>query len=182
MASRTDWTGTGCGRHAVTVIPNYMVTLSDNTKISLKIWYPSNNLDNTPFRNSEYYIEWDPAEKKPNGHESDSPMEKPVPVILEYLPYRHSDYTLPADFIYHTWMCSHGYVGVRADMRGTGCSQGLYHGEYLEQEQKDCLEIIEWLAAQPWCSGSVGMNGHSWGGFNGLQLAVLKPPALKVRQ
>jgi predicted acyl esterase len=42
------------------------------------------------------------------------------------------------------------------------------------------LEVIAWLAAQPWCSGAVGMMGISWGGFNALQVAALDPPALKA--
>ncbi|RUW64241.1 CocE/NonD family hydrolase, partial [Mesorhizobium sp. M4B.F.Ca.ET.049.02.1.2] len=53
-------------------------------------------------------------------------------------------------------------------------------GEYLKQEQDDCLAVIEWLAQQSWCSGSVGMIGISWGGFNGLQVAARRPPALKA--
>lgn len=39
--------------------------------------------------------------------------------------------------------------------------------------------LIAWIAAQPWCNGSVGVYGKSWGGFNGLQLAARAPPALK---
>jgi predicted acyl esterase len=42
------------------------------------------------------------------------------------------------------------------------------------------VEVIAWLAAQPWCSGVVGMMGISWGGFNGLQIAARRPPALKA--
>ena len=42
------------------------------------------------------------------------------------------------------------------------------------------LEVIAWLAAQPWCTGTVGMIGISWGGFNGLQVAARRPPALKA--
>ena len=37
-----------------------------------------------------------------------------------------------------------------------------------------------WLAEQPWCNGKVGMFGISWGGFNALQVAARKPPALKA--
>ena len=119
MASKTDWSGTGCGNNPVTVIPNYMITLDDNTKISLKIWYPSKQLQKTQFGDSEHYTEWDPNEKLGEKQpELEGPMEKPVPVLLEYLPYRHSDSTLKNDFIHHTWLCSHGYVCVRADMRG----------------------------------------------------------------
>ena len=39
--------------------------------------------------------------------------------------------------------------------------------EYLQQEQDDALDVIAWIAAQPWCTGTVGMIGISWGGFNG---------------
>ena len=40
--------------------------------------------------------------------------------------------------------------------------------------------MIAWRAAQPWCSGAVGMIGISWGGFNGQQVAALRPKALKA--
>ena len=40
--------------------------------------------------------------------------------------------------------------------------------------------MILWAAVQPWCNGNVGMMGISWGGFNGLQVAALKPPPLKA--
>ena len=65
-------------------------------------------------------------------------------------------------------------------MRGSGDSDGVLLGEYLKQEQDDALEIIDWITAQPWCSGRVGMIGISWGGFNGLQVAARRPPALKA--
>ena len=69
---------------------------------------------------------------------------------------------------------------VRVDMRGTGDSDGVMLDEYAKQEQDDALAVIAWLAAQPWCTGSVGMIGISWGGFNGLQVAARRPPALKA--
>ena len=53
-------------------------------------------------------------------------------------------------------------------------------GEYLKQEQDDALEVLRWIAAQPWCTGAVGMIGISWGGFNGLQIAARRPPELKA--
>jgi uncharacterized protein len=42
------------------------------------------------------------------------------------------------------------------------------------------LEVIAWIAEQPWCTGAVGMMGISWSGFNSLQVAALRPPALKA--
>ena len=63
---------------------------------------------------------------------------------------------------------------------GAASSDGLLSDEYAQQEQDDALEVIAWLAAQPWCSGAVGMMGISWGGFNALQVAARRPPALKA--
>ena len=74
-----------------------------------------------------------------------------------------------------------GYAAVRVDLRGTGDSEGLLRGEYLPQEQDDALEVLAWLARQPWCTGAVGMIGYSWGGFNGLQIAARAPPAAQGR-
>src|SRR5262249_2469651 len=80
----------------------------------------------------------------------------------------------------HPYLAGHGYAGVRVDLRGCGESSGLLSDEYAKQEQDDGAEVIAWLAAQPWCSGVVGMMGISWGGFNGLQIAARRPPALKA--
>jgi putative CocE/NonD family hydrolase len=104
----------------------------------------------------------------------------PVPVILEYLPYRRRDGTIERDAVTHTWFAQQGYAAVRLDIRGTGDSDGLMRDEYLPQEQSDAVEAIAWLAKQPWCNGNVGMMGISWGGFNGLQIAAHRPPALKA--
>ena len=104
----------------------------------------------------------------------------PVPAVLEYIPYRKRDGTLPRDEIMHPYVAGHGYATVRVDMRGNGDSQGLMADEYTPQELADAVEVIAWLAAQPWCSGAVGMMGKSWGGFNCLQTAFLQPPALKA--
>ncbi|GMF21565.1 unnamed protein product [Phytophthora lilii] len=51
--------------------------------------------------------------------------------------------------------------------------------EYTPQELQDGVKVIEWLANQSWSSGRVGVFGKSWGGFNGLQLAAMDPPALR---
>ncbi|MYH59349.1 MAG: CocE/NonD family hydrolase [Boseongicola sp. SB0675_bin_26] len=129
-------------------IENAWIPMPDGTRLAARIWLPV---------------------------DADS---DPVPAILEYLPYRKRDGTVERDHLTHPYFAGHGYAGVRVDMRGTGDSEGVCLGEYLKQEQDDCLAVIEWLAAQPWCSGKVGMIGISWGGFNGLQVAARRPEAL----
>lgn len=104
----------------------------------------------------------------------------PVPAILEYLPYRKRDGTRERDALTHPWMAARGYACVRVDMRGCGDSDGLFDDEYSEQELRDGVEVVHWLAGQDWCSGAVGMVGISWGGFNGLQIAARAPEPLKA--
>ncbi|MFV8835037.1 CocE/NonD family hydrolase [Aquisalimonas sp.] len=106
--------------------------------------------------------------------------QTPVPAILEYMPYRKRDFTRLRDEPLHHYFAGHGYVGVRLDVRGTGDSEGILRDEYLEQEQDDAVDAIAWLTCQPWCDGSVGMIGLSWSGFNSLQVAARRPPALKA--
>ena len=130
--------------------PDMEIVLSDGCRLSARVWMP-----------------------KDAG-------AAPVPAVLEYIPYRKRDGTLPRDEMMHPYVAGHGYACVRVDMRGNGDSDGLMTDEYTIQELADACEVIEWLAAQPWCSGSVGMMGKSWGGFNCLQTAFLQPPALKA--
>ncbi|MFD5620139.1 CocE/NonD family hydrolase [Streptomyces yangpuensis] len=106
--------------------------------------------------------------------------DEPVPALLEYLPYRLTDWTAPRDWQRHPWYAGHGYASVRVDVRGHGCSGGLPGDEYDARELADGVAVVEWLAAQEWCTGSVGMFGISWGGFNSLQIAALAPEPLKA--
>ncbi len=131
-------------------LPDVGLTLSDGTRLSARIW-------------------------KPRDAETD-----PVPVILEYLPYRKRDGTCARDALTHPWFAERGYACVRVDIRGNGDSHGLMQDEYTAQELSDAVEVIAMLAAEPWCNGNVGMMGISWGGFNGLQVAALAPDALKA--
>ncbi len=110
----------------------------------------------------------------------DDALSNPVPALLEFLPYRKRDFMRHRDEPMHRYLALHGYASVRVDLRGSGDSEGLLFDEYSAQEHADGVEVIAWLAAQPWCSGAVGMFGISWGGFNSLQIAALRPPALKA--
>ena len=136
--------------HQVREIENVLIPMADGVRLAARIWLPRD------------------AEKKP------------VPAILEYIPYRKRDGTAVRDALTHPYFAGHGYASVRVDMRGNGDSEGLMEDEYTAQEQDDAVAVIAWLAAQPWCSGRVGMMGISWGGFNGLQVAARRPPALRT--
>jgi uncharacterized protein len=110
-----------------------------------------------------------------------APAGSRFPAILEYLPYRKDDGLLARDHDLYSFLAARGYIGARVDIRGTGRSEGILpEGEYSEREQLDGLEVIAWLAARPWSTGTVGMWGISWGGFNSIQVAMRHPPALRA--
>lgn len=128
--------------------PNIFIPMRDGTKLAARVWLPKDA------------------------------TEKPVPAVLEYLPYRKRDGTVHRDVLTHPYLAGHGYACLRVDMRGNGDSDGIMEGEYLPQEQDDALEVIAWIRSQRWSTGRVGMIGISWGGFNGLQVAWRQPEGL----
>lgn len=108
------------------------------------------------------------------------PGDGPFPTILEYLPYRRRDGTAARDATTHPVFAAAGYACLRVDIAGTGDSDGTFDDEYSEQELRDGEAVLDWIAAQEWSDGKVGMIGISWGGFNGLQLAFRQPEPLKA--
>lgn len=138
------------GLSQIDEIENVWIRMSDGCRLAARVWMPK------------------------------TAASAPVPAILEYLPYRKRDFTRARDEPIHRYFAMKGYASVRVDLRGSGDSEGLLHDEYCVQEHADALEVIDWIARQTWCSGAVGMMGISWGGFNALQVAALRPPALKA--
>jgi uncharacterized protein len=134
----------------IKAIENLWIPLADGTRLAMRLWLPAD------------------AERAP------------VPVVLEYLPYRKRDGVRTRDQSWAESFSPYGFGFARVDIRGTGDSDGILLGEYLQQEQDDGVEVIAWLAKQPWCDGNVGMRGISWSGFNTLQLAARAPAALKA--
>ncbi len=136
--------------HEIEIRTPVWIPLPDGTRLHAKIWLP---------------VDAD---------------EHPVPAVIEYGPYRLSDGTVRSDEQQMGWFAGEGYAGIRIDIRGTGESTGLCPDEYTTQETVDGADAIAWIAEQPWCSGAVGIIGYSWTGFNGLQIAALRPPALQA--
>ena len=104
----------------------------------------------------------------------------PWPALLEALPYRKDDLTASYRSEYERFAAEFGYAVCRLDIRGTGSSEGAPVDEYTVEEHEDIEEVIAWLASREWSNGNVGMYGTSWSGFNSLQVAMRRPPALKA--
>jgi putative CocE/NonD family hydrolase len=136
--------------YEIRVIENVFIPMRDGARLAARLWLPVD------------------AE------------QHPVPAVLEYIPYRKRDSSRGRDQLNHPYLAGHGYACIRVDLRGSGDSDGVMVDEYRPAEHEDAEDVISWLSEQPWCDGNVGMMGISWGGFNSLQLAARRPPALKA--
>ena len=103
-----------------------------------------------------------------------------VPVVLNTDPYRKDDWSAGWDLTIAAYLAARGYAYCRLDVRGTGSSDGVALDEYTEAATLDGHDTVEWLAAQPWCTGAVGMWGLSYGGFTSIQVATTRPPHLRA--
>ena len=130
--------------------------------------------------------------------------DEPVPVLMCAHPYgknnvpprRRHGYGVPRqyrlltqsrEFSHSAWTgweapdpaywVARGYAVVNADLRGWGTSAGV--GELLSaQEGRDGHDLVEWVAAQPWCTGRVGMTGVSYLAISQWAIAAERPPHL----
>lgn len=75
-------------------------------------------------------------------------------------------------------IAAHGYIGVVADARGKRLSPDAVAP--YETEARDVNAVIDWISRQPWCNGSIGMYGGSYGGFVQWAAAKYLNPALKT--
>lgn len=104
------------------------------------------------------------------------------PAIVELNPYRCRDGTLYVDSKMFPWFAYNGYLCFRVDLQGSGSSGGTLADEYTEEELSYCVQVINQVAALPFCDGNVGMMGESWSAINSLMVAARAdcPAALKA--
>jgi predicted acyl esterase len=133
----------------------------------------------------------DDADRYP-GILSYGPYAKGLPFQVGYpsawnrMAEKHPDVTSGSTNAYQNWevvdpekWVPHGYACVRVDSRGAGRSPGFID-HFSPRETKDFYNCIEWVAAQGWCDGKVGLNGISYYGINQWHVASLQPPHLSA--
>jgi putative CocE/NonD family hydrolase len=107
-----------------------------------------------------------------------------VPALFAASPYQHEFDTVPAFplFLWREtgpieWYVAQGYAYVHADVRGSGRSEGEF-GFMDAAEQEDYVELIAWIARQPWCNGRVGGIGQSYYAMAQWLMATHNPDGL----
>jgi len=119
----------------------------------------------------------------PDGYTGGGAPPSSFPVVFQYTPYHRSFLDEKSGAVVIgpqlQFFASHGYAIASADFRGTGSSYGWMNHMSL-RIRKDAKQIIDWMAAQPWCDGNVGMAGGSYVGWSQLAAASVRPEALKA--
>jgi putative CocE/NonD family hydrolase len=116
----------------------------------------------------------------PTGWHGSGPAPSRFPVIFRYTPYGRSYLDLASGrVIIDPFFLQYGYAMVSADMRGTGGSFG-WMNLMDPRVRDDGKELVDWIAAQPWSDGNVGMRGGSYEGWSQLAVASKAPKALKA--
>lgn len=106
------------------------------------------------------------------------PEDGPYPTVVEYSGYAVSNpgATEPGSMIAGLL----GYATVGVNMRGSGCSGGVFD-VFNTAQQVDGYDLIEAVARQPWVKDNqVGMVGLSYSGISQLYVAATQPPSLSA--
>lgn len=83
-----------------------------------------------------------------------------LPTIVTITPYISDRYHPDAQYF-----ARNGFAFLIVDTRGRGNSGGEFRPLGIE-DGTDGRDVVEWIAAQPWSNGKVGMRGGSYGGYN----------------
>lgn len=126
-----------------------------------------------------YVIDRDAQVRTPDGATLSTLLVRPAgasrqTALLQFTIYANDDWAW-ADA---KKMASRGYAGVVAYSRGKGRSTDAI--EPYVHDGADAVAVIDWIAAQPWSDGRVGMYGGSYSGFTQWSALKYAPKALKA--
>jgi putative CocE/NonD family hydrolase len=98
------------------------------------------------------------------------------PAILIHTPYGNNP---TGGLARARWFAQRGYVVAASDCRGRFDSDGQFD-PFDARHKTDGYDLVEWLVAQPWCDGAVGMIGGSYLGWTQWWTATQAPPHLRA--
>ncbi len=104
----------------------------------------------------------------------------PCPALITMLPYHKDAIGGVTSWDANHYFAERGYATVLVDFRGTGASGGRPRPLFDPAEAEDGVVAVEWAANQPWCDGTVGMWGVSYGAVVALRTASLDPAPLRA--
>ena len=114
------------------------------------------------------------------ANENGEAAAQPLPTIVTLTPYnKNVGNTIPLGGGINDYFVSHGYNHVLVDVRGTGRSGGGWD-PFSAREQQDYPQVLDWVIAQPWSNGVIGMWGISATATTSMLAAASGHPAIKA--
>jgi putative CocE/NonD family hydrolase len=104
----------------------------------------------------------------------------PWPAVVMYIPYGKDAWLGVLHEPHFRFLAAAGFAAVVCDFRGTGASGGRKADAFEAQESDDVYDLVEGVAAFPWCDGNVGIWGVSYGGITALRAGGARPPHLRA--
>lgn len=150
-------------KYDIKVEKDIMVTLRDGVRIAVDVYHP--DVEGEKFPAILCWGEW--------GKDSQD-----IVAWMKDTPQRYLDSPFwngsieGCDF---TYTVPRGYIHVIAEPRGLGNSEGVNLGDATLHDRRDIYDTVEWIAAQPWCTGKVVMMGPS--SYSRAQLQAGQEPA-----
>jgi putative CocE/NonD family hydrolase len=142
-----------------------------------------------PYERSAWYVPMEDGVRlaltlyTPAGTAPDSRF----PVLLWYMPGHRESIDPVTGRLVPAWpeedlafFTAQGYALAAAEMRGSGASYGTRVLDRGPQIGRDGKSLVDWIAAQPWSDGNVGMVGSSYQGFSQYATAAERPAALRA--
>ena len=118
----------------------------------------------------------------PAGYAGEGEPPSSFPVVFRYTPYHRTSIDPASGTVSiapFEFFLARGYAYVAADMRGSGASYG-WNDVMSRAIVDDAGILVDWIAAQPWSDGNVGMFGGSYEGWSQFAAAAAQPEALKA--
>lgn len=159
-----DWTGTKAIEGPAATFSGYQraayyAPVRDGTRLALTVYRPTGGVSSTGrFSTILWYV--------PGHRES-----------IDLATGKITSAMAADDLAFFT---SHGYAVAIAEMRGSGASFGTRVLDRGPQIGLDGKDLVDWIAAQPWSDGRLGMVGASYQGFSQYATAAQRPKALKA--
>src|SRR5215831_11651945 len=105
--------------------------------------------------------------------------DRTYPALVSRTPYQ-KERMVGNDFLPYDRAAAAGYAVVVQDTRGRFASDGEWEGLMWQREAPDTYDTVEWVAAQPWCNGKVGLWGISYLAAICWVGAMQRPPHLEA--
>ena len=148
--------------------PDTFVTMSDGVDIAVGVQLPTHYDPHRRYPTLFEFSGYDGASAQGGTLAKDVGVPEQVPAVPREDSRQITD-KFEAD-----------YVTVHASVRGTGCSGGQFD-LFSWKSAQDGKDIIDnWIPAQPWSNGDVGIIGHSYSGITGYMVAATQPSHLRA--